>query len=260
MKVLFQNYLLGSLYALIALQASNGAIGTSKLERLLSSNSFRDIGKEMVEIFRQGNAITFNLVDELDNPSESIRTNAQLMIRVIGDEQGIRALHKWYEIPRPSLVISGGPFPIPLQEWDFWFIERNILNRSSREWGNEGINYLLALAIDGSVRARGLTNRMLAAVGNDESTEVFQITKNIKASKITCCEQCTAQEFVRKNAFFLAPEDKMNVTIELLAYSYGKKKALLSTSQTFGNTFLIVLEQSDSRWKFQSVALYLTNN
>jgi hypothetical protein len=243
-------------FALSPAQDSEAAF---RLRDLLVADSFRFSGME--KIFSGGSSLTAELVDALNDRNETVSLNAQLMLRLIGDDRGIEELQRWYEQPRQTLRIVRGPMPVPLREWDYRQIDA-ILSRPSREWKEDATNYLLALAIDGSPHARELLKKMVDAAGNDQLTTASQLAATLSRSQSLAagCNVHNPETILRQGAFFLTPEERKIATIKVLAYADEKQLALVRVSRTFGNTFLVVLKQSGTCWKFQSTALYSTNN
>jgi len=252
-------YLVALFVSSLALLQPPQVSGTDpRIRKLLLDDSFQSAG--MPKIFSEGRTSTLALVDALDDEDERVNLNAQLMLRLLGDERGIQRLHEWYEKPRPILKVINGPIPVPLRQWDYLQIEA-ILARPRREWRNDAINYLLALAIDGSAHAQELQKRMMSTAPEDEST-ISQMVANLihGQQQAAACGVGAPQVLLRRNAFFLTPDERKSATIKQLAYANNRQLALLSVAHTFGNTFLVVLKRAVGCWKFQSVALYSTNN
>jgi hypothetical protein len=232
----------------------------AQLRRLLLADDFQFLG--MGKLFSQGEAVVPRLVDALDDPDERVNQQAQLMLRLIGGERGIQGLHEWYERPRPLVKIINGPVPVPLREWDYKQVE-GILSRPPRAWREDAVNYIFALAIDGSLRARGLLRKMAASISEEErTTGAFQALSDVErlGKEAAACRQGPPQVAVRRGAFFLTGQERSAADIALLAYAGEKHHALVSVSQTFGSTFLVVLRRVGTCWEYQSIAHYSTNN
>jgi hypothetical protein len=236
----------------------------SRVEEILRSDSFQYSG--MAQIFQRGTSLIPQLVSDLNNPDDTVSDNAQLMLRIIGDEGGIEALHDWYGKPRPVLRIVNGPIPSPLTDWDYKHIETAILSRPYREWKTEGVNYLIALVVDGSPRAKEMLKKMLgdAPIESDGVTPVSELASRIRKGP-TQGQLCTSpagaiEDVVFENAFFLTPGERRRTEVKVLGYDDQNQSALVTVSQMFGNTFLVVLARTGSCWRYRSVSLYSTNN
>jgi hypothetical protein len=231
----------------------------SQFRELLTDGIFQSSG--MKRIFADGSTSTPKLIEALNDSNKAVNLNAQLMLRLIGDHKGITDLHDWYEKPRPVLSIVNGPVPVPLRDWDYQQIGA-VLARPPREWRENALNYLYALSIDQSRHAKELLTKMLSAAETDNNSAAFQVAANLRRwqAEADACSPATPQEFVRKHSFFLAPEERKNSKIKLIGYSNDKHLALLSVSQTFGNSFWVVLRNTSTCWRYQSAALYATNN
>jgi hypothetical protein len=232
------------------------AYGTDpSLRKLLLADDY-DFDASIGKIFSQGESSIPRLVAALDDPDETVAIHAQFMLRLIGDENGIQSLHEWYERPRPVLSWVVGPVSTPVQEWDYRQIE-TILAHPWVEWRGDADSYFYALAIDRSKRAQELLKRMIDAVPKDEGSSAFsEMAADLRrcGDCATSCSSGTPQKMVRKNAFFLGPEEMKSTRVELLAYANGRNLALLRLSSP-ETTFLVVLKRHGACWEFQSVDL-----
>jgi hypothetical protein len=249
--------------ALLLVQPTYVAQTDSGLRKILESDDFAFSG--MAKIFHEGTLRLPNLIVALDDPDGRVSDNAQVMLRLLGDTRGIHALHEWYVKPRPVLRIVSGPVPAPLQEWDYKYINDFVLSRSYRDWDTDAVNYLYALTIDDSPRAKEMLKSMLNKIPKDAdpSTLSFQTVNRLPkdSTQLTICDPSGhIENVILKQAFFLSIEERQRTSIELLSHSEGNNKVLLTASQTYGHTFLIVLEREGSCWKYQSISLFSTNN
>jgi hypothetical protein len=237
--------------------ALNGAESPKSVRQRLLAPGFESEG--MTKIFALGSAAVPLLVEALDDPEREVSDKAQRMLRLIGDEAGIRALHDWYGTPRPETRVVGSPVAVPIQEWDFRQIER-VLDEAPQSFAKTSESYLLALAIDGSPRAERALARAFEALGDraHSITVVPPVMDHIAAGReqARACVPGKPEAFLRGNSFFLSPEDQGDTTIRLLAQADEKKRALLATSQIFGGTYLIVLRNTGGCWRFLSVEHY----
>src|SRR5579871_358009 len=230
------------------------SLNASQLRSLLMAESFKVSG--MQKIFATGSSSTGKLLDALNDSDQAINLNAQLMLRLIGDVQGVKGLHEWYERPRSVLRTVNGPFPVPLRDWDYKQIDA-ILSRPSTEWKEDAINYLYALAIDSSPQAREMLTKMLNSIANDRNSVAFQAAANLRRSlsKASACTSGNLKSFLRVNSFFLTQEESKAASINIIAFANDRHLVLAEFSQTFGNTFIVVMKRTGQCWRYQAVAL-----
>src|ERR1700678_2026189 len=116
MNTMMRRLFRGTLSLLIFAPAS--ATGTdASLRKLLSSDDFATLG--IATIFAHGESSIPKLLDALEDTDSKVALHAQLMLRLIGDERGIKSLQGWYDKPRPDLAMTPGPVPVPITEWDY---------------------------------------------------------------------------------------------------------------------------------------------
>jgi hypothetical protein len=130
------------------------------LRKLLLSDStseFKSSG--MITIFSKGSICIPGLVAALNDPNVMVSCNADFMLRLLGDEQGILELHNWYKKQEPIPLVFDPLFPVPLQDWDYQYI-RKVLAPPIKNWIWTGLDCFLALAIDGSSQAGELLKEM----------------------------------------------------------------------------------------------------
>ncbi len=216
----------------------------------------------MAKIFEEGSPLVPQLIVLLNDHDGSVSDNAQLMLRIIGDAPGIQALQDWYQQPRPALRMVNGPVPSPLTDWDYGHIETAILSHRYQEWKTEAVNYLLALFVDGSPRADQMLKKMLNEVPPNGPTVVSNLAGRMRDNSphTERCFSGVIEKEIVEGAFFLSPAEKKRSVVNILAYDEGHRRALVTVSQTFGNTFLVVLSRGESCWQYQSISLYSINN
>jgi hypothetical protein len=245
------------LLSLLPLVSESGT--DQRTRNLLLPNRFEQMG--MAEVFKRGGSITAKLIEALDDRDEAVSCNAQMMLRLIGDEKGIQQLHEWYRRPKPVTRIVNGPNPAPLSEWDYEQIDAMLAAPFERWPGHNSVNYLLALHLDGSPRSQDLIAKISTKVPPGTAYAVSQVLALLSQAPNPAAPMCVAANpttLLRGGAFFLPPDASKVVT--LLAYADSKEKALLRVGRTFGETFLVVLSRVGQCWKFKSVSLYSTNN
>jgi hypothetical protein len=235
------------------------AIDPEVREVLMDREHFEYSG--MAKLFAKGAALTPQLIKALDDPAETVSSNARRLLRIVGDEHGVSALHEWCEGSQPRKCFSGPSAPI--QPWDYEFIERNIFGRPEAQ--NNGflvVNYLLALWVDGSPRAQDAVKELASVVPKDDpASPSFLVASYAKKQPAALsCMSGTPEEVTRRNAFYVPPQDLKNTTVSLLAYDDTKSKALLTVTQAQDYVFLVVLARVDRCWRFQSITLESTGS
>jgi hypothetical protein len=235
--------------------------GAISVRQCLSDPSFEFSG--MAKLFRQEGDVVPELVSALDDSDERVAGRAQIMLRLIGDEEGVRRLLAWYEQRRAVLRTVNGPVQTPLQEWDYKQIADMLQARPSSKWKENPINSLFALAIDHSPRAQSFFAQMIDAIpARDDLTPLFQFATYVRdrPQEAAACEPGDPLEFVTRNAFFMPAEEKGSSALEQISSATGGRLLLVRVSRAFGNTFLVVLRRPSDCWRYQSVALYSVNN
>jgi hypothetical protein len=83
------------------------------------------------------NLVLTDLIWLLDDPDRDVSLRAQVIIRYLGNEAGMKALRAWYSKQREGYRVAG-PVPQPLDDWDYNNIKLNLIGNSPRTWGDEG--------------------------------------------------------------------------------------------------------------------------
>jgi HEAT repeat protein len=208
-------------------------------------------------LFRTGDERIEDLLRALDDPDAEVSGNAQLVIRYLGNREGMAGLIRHYAKSDALRIV--GPVPVPLTEWDYDFITKTYLGKPDN-FGVLSAQYLYALALDGSPRARELLARMLEtarAVGTDATT-LNAVSSGRLRSVINSDPKDLAAE-VLKAAEFLSPADKKHASAKLLAFNKAQDKALLEVYVNHGvlaeETYHVVLSKRGPGWAFFSVTL-----
>jgi hypothetical protein len=221
---------------------------TRKLLAGMDTSNTGSRGNKLAKVFRIGDERINDLIAALNDKDESISLHAQIAIRYLGNQQGMKALQDRYY--KGTENRSTGPIPLPLAQWDYDFINRNYLNESRLSWGIP--RYIYALALDASPKSASTLDRMLEKYGQPPRFSLERIRMTFASS------QDLAQE-VFKNAFFISPEDKKYSTALLLAYNGAKDKALIEIYINRGvlmeEWHHVVISKSEQGWKFYSVTM-----
>ena len=220
-----------------------------------------DVGTDshrLAALFRVGDTRLKELIQLLDDPDPKMKLRAQVVIRYVGNESGMQALREWYSRQEGGYGIAG-PIPLPLAEWDYHSIEVNLLATSPQTWRDRGVQYIYALALDGSPRAKAvLADLIKKADGLDESNFIGYAIKRVQLNdtKRLLAGKDLAT-LVLSNAFFIAPEDRKYTSARVLAFNRAKDKALVEVYINRGKLaeewYHIVLRRCDQGWKFFSI-------
>jgi hypothetical protein len=135
---------------------SSGHVSAHKL--LNSLGSVKDDREVLAALFKHGDDQIADLIEALHDPDPKIRLRAQIVIRYLGNETGLRALEDWYG--RQVEIVTSGPIPLPLRGRDYEFIKIQYIDKPSPSWVSAE-QYIYALALDGSPRAKALLNEMI---------------------------------------------------------------------------------------------------
>lgn len=214
----------------------------------------------LAALLRVGDKRIPELVRLLDDQDPDIRLRAQVIIRYLGNESGMRALREWYDKQKDGYVIAG-PIPLPLAEWDYNFIEVNLLTRPPQTWRDLGVQYIYALALDKSPRANALLRELFKrADGLDESDFIGYAIKQLQTSAPANLpyQEESLERLVLNNAFFIAPEDRKYTSTRLLGFNTFKDKVVIEVYINRGRLaeewYHVVLSRDEPGWKFFSIS------
>lgn len=226
--------------------------------KLLSEMSSQNLNKDkLAKLFRVGDERIADLLKALDDPNPDIRLRAQIVIRYLGNEVGVKGLFEWYGKEKQFPV--AGPIPLPLSEWDYKVINANYTNEPPEKWVRAE-PYIYALALDGSPKAEEALRKILKIAGNlDEATLANRAAKCVLASQPTkiLAGNKDLAKLVLTNAFFVAPDDRKYTSARLLALNGAKDKALVEVYINRGvlseEWYHVVIQKSEQGWKFFSI-------
>ena len=233
--------------------ATNGSQGTTDVRRLLLEMTMKHRSTEQLGVLFQGGEREINyLVRALEDPDPEVKLNAQIVIRYLGNEQGMRAWFKLNETGKSTSFTA--PIPIPLQQWDYEFVREFYLRDNVR---TEPLleAYLFALVLDSSTEAEQLFAAVIANCKKhgfklDESR--FRRVRNV----VIDSHGDLAREVVER-ASFLNPKERQYTIPKLLAYSASKDKALIEIFVNRGplaqEWWHVVLSSHGNVWKFFSI-------
>ena len=228
------------------------------IRKLLTSlQSVKDDREALATLFKMGDERIAELIEALHDPDRNLRLRAQIVIRYLGNETGMNALEDWYR--KQPEVLTSGPIPLPLRDRDYEFIKNQYLNKPAAAWAGAD-QFIYALALDGSLRAKALLHELKNSAGTiDDSTvggRAIRLTKEGDAARVLMRKGDLAK-LVSENAFFIAAEDRPFTSAKLLGFNGAKDKALIEMYINRGRLaeewYHIVLSKHGQGWKFFSI-------
>lgn len=234
--------------------------------------SYRDIQKKLstmvslrlnqdklASLFEVGDRRILDLIQALDDPDTRISLNAQVVIRYLGNDQGMKALYEWYKKQQREYKV-GGPVPVPLSEWDYNYIKLNCVDEPVRTWSDREMQYIYALALDGSPRATGvliqLVDKARVAAESSSVSQVIKSVTNGNPNRLFGNDKDLAAA-VLKNAFFIPANDQKHASASVLAFNATKSKALVEVQIDRGDLsqvwYHVVITRQRGQWAFFSV-------
>jgi hypothetical protein len=233
---------------LVAFQTSNTYAET---QRLLSSlGDVKNDRQILAALFKNGDGRIEDLIEALHDPDRNTSLRAQIVIRYLGNEAGMKALEEWYS--KQNEILMSGPIPLPLRERDYkWISDQSI---------NDASNYIYALALDGSPRARAMLNEMMkreetAYDGTFASLALSRIKVSHPQKLLTGRRDLA--KLVLRNAFFIPPVGRPYTSARLLGLNGRKDKALVEVYINAGplaeEWYHVVISKHGRGWRFFSI-------
>ena len=222
--------------------------------RLLRSLKSRHEDREILAtLFQKGDARIGDLIKALHDPDRNISLNAQIVIRYLGNQSGMRALEEWNATQ--AEIIRSGPTPLPLSEREYkWFSSQPLRYVESSD--------IYALALDGSPKAQAVLNKMLERYDEsvDAGTSASEALKRVKAGHPKALSGADdLAELVLKNAFFVDARSRRYTSTRLLGLNGAKDKALVEVyvnRRAFAEEWYhVVISKCGPSWKFFSITL-----
>jgi ribosomal protein S10 len=225
--------------------------------RLLALEDIKDSRQTLAFLFRTGDERIEDLIKALDDPDKRVSLRAQIVIRYLGNENGMKALVESYR-KRKQIEISG-PVPLPLNNWDYTYIQANYA-QTPPLWDMLSERYIYALALDDSQRAKQTLSEIMKNAGNlNEGATIDRAIKLLGANqpeKLLTGDNDLGK-LVLQNAFFVAPIDRKYTSARLLGLNGTKDKALVEIYINRGplaeEWYHIVIKKSGQSWKFFSI-------
>lgn len=98
----------------------SGVADKSVRELLLAMKGDHQSTDQLAILFKVGDEKIAELIRALGDSNEDVKLSAQLIIRYLGNEEGMEAWVRDYESKKTGSVIA--PIPTPLRDWDYEFI------------------------------------------------------------------------------------------------------------------------------------------
>jgi len=223
----------------------------AETRRLLSSlGDVKNDREVLAALFKRGDGRIDDLIEALHDPDRNIGLRAQIVIRYLGNQAGMKALEEWYS--KQNEILISGPIPLPLKERDYkWISDQSI---------NDAADYIYALALDGSPRARAVLNEMMKLKGTVyDGTFASLALRRVKVShpqKLLTGPRDLAK-LVLRNAFFIPPLSRPYTSARLLGLNAGRDKALVEVYVNPGplaeEWYHVVISKRGRGWKFFSI-------
>jgi len=219
--------------------------------RLLNSlKDVKDDRQALAALFKKGDARIDDLVKALRDPDRNVSLHAQIAIRYLGNQTGMKALEEWYATQ--SEIVRSGPIPIPLSERDYQWIKEQSFNDAG--------DYIYALALDGSPRATAVLDELMKKKARvDDRLFAVQALKRVNAAEPQklLTDGNDLSKLVLKNAFFIDPISRPYTSAKLLGLNGRRDKALVEVYINRGRLaeewYHIVLSKHGEGWKFFSI-------
>lgn len=213
---------------------------------------------KLAVLFNAGDQRIQDLIRALDDGDNDISLRAQIVIRYLGNREGMKHLVEWYS-KRPTEYSIAGPVPLPLTDWDYEFIERNLMPKPPETWREIGVRYIYALAIDGSERSKKALDSLLnKGASVKENTTIGLAIKQLQIARPKMLMSGKdAAKVVLENAFFIYPADRKRTKSRLVAFNGTKDKVLvelyINRGQLAEEWYHVVMSKVGRGWKFYSI-------
>jgi hypothetical protein len=219
---------------------------------LVDMNTRHRSTKQLATLFRDGDEKIDNLIGALEDPDKNVRLNAQIVIRYLGNDRGMKTWSRVYkEDPEGSLT---GPIPIPVSEGDYEFIRSQYLQRGVKP---EALldACLFALALDGSPPAMKLLSEIILNVNKNGFK--LQESRYTEARTVKISAAVDLPTAVLRRAAFLDASDRRYATAKVIAYSGANDKALIEIHIDRGplaeEWWHVVVKRVDQGWSLFSI-------
>ena len=219
----------------------------------------RSDNDKLAALFKVGDERIRDLVNALNDPARDISLRAQIVIRYLGNLEGMQKLTEWYS-KQPNQYPVAGPIPLPLSSWDHKFINLNLIGKAPNTWGDRGVQYIYALALDDAQESKTALDTMIkGATDLNERTFVWNALKQVQqvqSNKLLLTGK-DLPELVVEHAFFMSRQDHKQASARLLGLNGTNDKALVEVYISRGRLaeewYHVVLRKSGDSWEFFSI-------
>lgn len=226
-------------------------------------NDVKSNNDKLAKLFRAGDERIADLLKALDDPNPDISLRAQVVIRYLGNDVGVKGLFEWYDKQKQFRV--AGPIPLPLSEWDYKVVYAQYITEPPEKWVKSE-PYMYALALDDSPKAKEALEKMIRIASNlDEATVANRAASRIQAdqpAKILAGKEDLA-DLIRSNAFFISSDDRKYTSARFLALNGAKNKGLIEVYINRGRLsegwYHVVVQKCEQGWRFFSITPVATS-
>ena len=214
--------------------------------------------KALGTLFERADSSGAELIRLLDDPDERVSLAAQRVIRYSGNPDAVAGLYAWHERQRSELgtVSLTGPIVVPLRDSDYEWYE----GRARRKDSAYGAEFVYALALDNSPRAREMLHRIVNECWfDDENTYAYRAIQLVASGTTmqTCPRDRDLVKWIPRNAFFLDDEDRKVTTARILGFNESRTKVLAVVYVNRGvlaeEWYNVVLAKSAGGWTFVAI-------
>jgi hypothetical protein len=249
-----------AIFALLVLMALTPVSSQQKISvvpdgetrRLLLEMRGHRSTRQLAALFQFGDNKIADLIGALRDPNQEVKLDAQIVIRYLGNEDGMIAWTRKYESDQEGPMTA--PIPIPLRDLDYEFIRSLYLrDKVLPEALMEA--YLFALALDGSPRAAQLLSDVISNA--KKSGFKLQESRYLKVRATNIAADADLAAAVLDQATFLNPTDREDTTARLIAYTHARDKALVEIYVNRGplaeEWYHVVVKRGEQGWRFFSI-------
>lgn len=212
--------------------------------------------KALACLMRVGDNKINELIRLLDDDDPRVSRLAQLSLRYLASSSGMKRLYQWYSKQVRAYPITG-PTPIPLSEWDYRYIEVNMLNAAPEKWDSRAVAYIYALALDNSEPSRGFLKKLKEKARTLALVEGSIIAAAIRhIDRITPCGFADEKNILRLSrqlSFFIEPNEWKNTSIKVIGKNTDETKVLVELYSSSGplaeNWRHMMIVKEECGWK-----------
>lgn len=227
-------------------------LGVGEIRQLLVQMKANHLStKELAILFHQGDDKIGDVIKMLRDPDRDVRLGAQIVIRYLGNDDGMSAWTKGGGFDKEEMT---GPIPIPLRPEDYDLI-RFLYMRDNMKTEPLMEAYLFALALDGSSRA----TQLLSDVVGNANKHGFKINESrfINMRTKVVRDGADLAKAVLEEADFLQPKERDFASAKIIACTKSNDKALVEIHVNRGELaqewYHVVVKKSGDKWKFFSI-------